>query len=66
MEMTIGVPRPLRQAAKDEIDPEPDATIGRAPDAPAPQKMEKNPVVNKREVHPPPLPKQNCEGGTMQ
>ena len=35
--------------------PDLDATIGRrAPDASAPQKVEKNPAINEREIHPPP------------
>ena len=40
-------------AALDEIDPDLDATIGRAPDAPARLKMEENPAINKREKYPP-------------
>ena len=41
-------------AAKGKTDRDLDATNGRVPDAPAPPKMEKNVVINKREEHPPP------------
>ena len=40
---------------KSKSDCDLDATDGRAPDAPAHPKMVENAVINKREVHPPPL-----------